>query len=436
MRILVFSKAPWDVSNNLGNTLSNWFSGWKEDVFFHITTRYGIFNNNVCNDYFIVSEGDMLRNYYRPESIGSRVDSSRLSVVKSNEALHRKRNMGIQGIILSVMHRYPLASIYYLSMFLWNSGKWKNAKFRQFITDSNPDVFFAFLDDFYMLLPIIREVMKYTKARIVIYAADDTYNRRALGFLNNRFWKKNRALFEQTIRLADKLYGASPKLCDEYSRSFDVSVDPLYKGVRIDNRATRPFSPVVKIVYAGNLFYGRERVLMQVVEVLDNLYLQGFLSTFDVYCASELRWKNRKRMSTSKVARWMGGRHYDEIVEANSHASIVLHIESSEEQDIQMTRLSFSTKIIDALQSGACLLAYGPKDIASMEYIESIPGAIVVDDQMSLASALKHLISNPIEIANRARSSTAFAKEHHSVQNVHAQLRSDLSGFVLHESGN
>lgn len=66
----------------------------------------------------------------------------------------------------------------------------------------------------------------------------------------------------------------------------------------------------------------------------------------------------------------MGPRSYDEIKHIMHEADVVLHVESFDEKSIETVKYSFSTKIIDCLQSGSQILGVGPSGIASIEYLK------------------------------------------------------------------
>ena len=72
MNILVITKAAWDDRIASGNTLSNFFNGWKDVNFFCLYSREAMPNNNVCSEYYSVSPISIVKNLFRPSKIGKR----------------------------------------------------------------------------------------------------------------------------------------------------------------------------------------------------------------------------------------------------------------------------------------------------------------------------------------------------------------------------
>jgi hypothetical protein len=107
-------------------------------------------------------------------------------------------------------------------------------------------------------------------------------------------------------------------------------------------------------------------------------------------------------------------------------ADIVLHVESFNPVQIKNVRLSFSTKIIDCLQSGSCMMVIVPKGIASVEYPRKIEGAVVVDDLSMLGDTLKKIVLQPEQLAVRARRIHEFAQKNHQIDAVRSKLANDL----------
>ena len=72
----------------------------------------------------------------------------------------------------------------------------------------------------------------------------------------------------------------------------------------------------------------------------------------------------------------------------------VIHTESFKEEFKQAVAYSVSTKIADSLASGTCILAYGPKDVASIRYLIDNDVAFVVNNYEDLQTKLVELITN------------------------------------------
>ena len=66
----------------------------------------------------------------------------------------------------------------------------------------------------------------------------------------------------------------------------------------------------------------------------------------------------------------------------NNEADILLHVESFNEKMKKYTRLSISTKIPEYLASKRLIIAIGPVDIASIEYLKDNKAALILDNNI------------------------------------------------------
>ena len=72
----------------------------------------------------------------------------------------------------------------------------------------------------------------------------------------------------------------------------------------------------------------------------------------------------------------------------------VIHTESFDEKNKQCVSYSVSTKIVDSLMSGTCILAYGPPEIASIHYLKENNAAYCITDDSSLITSLTEFMKN------------------------------------------
>ena len=74
MRILVVGGGSWDDTSSLGNTMSNFFAGWEEDIFYNLYFRETRPNNSVCKHYYQITTKELLKKYFNRKTIGRRFD--------------------------------------------------------------------------------------------------------------------------------------------------------------------------------------------------------------------------------------------------------------------------------------------------------------------------------------------------------------------------
>ncbi len=429
MNILVYNRSTWDERNAVGNTYSNWFDGecWENDVFYNFYMRSSKPNNDVCKNYYCVTVNDLIKNFFHKEKIGKQF-------IYEKENIKQDQNDGAKSSenkMINFLHNNSSNVLYAFMEYLCYHGSWINKRFINYLKEINPDVFFATAADDGMLFKMIQTVKQYTNAKVILFIADDVYGKYcSLPFYRGKLLKKN---FCEIIGQADYLYGASKILCKEYQKLFNRTINVLYKGCTFTNEVLKKSDDKIKIVYAGNMYYGRDDVLKVLADKLFCLKKNGINVQLDIYSGVEKNEELITKLERKDVSFFRGSRSYKEIKKELADADIVLHIESFEQKHIDYVHYSFSTKIIDCLQSGSVLMVIGPKGIASVEYARTIPGAIVIDDLDNLERELLKL--KDFDFAGAAESIRKFAIEKHDIHNVQENLRKDFC-FICDEYRN
>lgn len=418
MNILVVGGGSWDDTTSLGNTFSNIFSGWKDVILHNLYFRETAPNNSVCKDYFRITTKEILMKYWTPQKIG-------MAFQTTGECSKREdRNGAKEKKAISMIHRFGLNAIYELEDQLWYSRKWINEELDRFIDRVNPDIIFSFAaGNSYMWLPIEYIKMR-TGAKLVLLVADDLHTTYRLN--NDRHHMRMRKDLDQLMGLADRVYGISEEMCAYYQKLYGIVATPLYKGCLFENRPISQVHTPIKIVYAGNLLFGRLETLIVLVDCLERLNTDGVRATLDVYSGTIITEEEEKRINRGFSARFHGEITYQEVKQKMAEADVVLHVESFEDEQIKRVRYSFSTKIIDCLQSGSVMLAIGPKGISSIEYPRKIPGAVVIDDLQEIYDQVYELVSEGKRLVDRAGQIRTYALDRHDIVQVRKELQKDF----------
>lgn len=413
MKILVLSRNAWDDTNSIGNTLTNFFGGLKNVEFANIYFRSAGPNNRICRTYYHTSETEVLRNWLTPHKIGK-------AFRQDGPPEERKNGDGREKKLIRTIQKYGLGFAYKLSDHLWNSKKWQNENLRRFVEDFAPDLIFSFVKSAPQYVLTVQYLRENFDIPLMTWIADDEYT----GLQKQGARKKIEGL-AYILKESSKVFGCSEEICAYYNAVFDCNAVPLYKSCDLSGELPPKTGDVLRMVYAGNLLYGRKEILLQLAEVLEG-YADREV-TFDIYSNTPLSEGDRAVFDRLTKTTYMGSRPYDVIKEKLAEAHIVLHAESFEEAEILKTRYSFSTKIIDCLQSGSVLLGIGPAGLASIEYIRRIPGACVIDEQTRIGAGMLAFLAEADKFAHRAASIRDFAREHHdaSVQNIRLQQNID-----------
>ena len=115
----------------------------------------------------------------------------------------------------------------------------------------------------------------------------------------------------------------------------------------------------------------------------------------------------------------------DKVPAIIAENDVLVFTESMDGKNMSVARLSFSTKIIDYIQSGKCILAVGPKDVAPIEYFKNEDAAIVATNKKELMDALV-LLTDQTVIHEYAEKAIACGKRNHDRKKMHNTIYSIL----------
>lgn len=420
MKILIITKYEWDNGLAGGNTLTNLFGDWSDVELYNIYCRDAPPCNACCHYYYTVSPIDLVKHIFTPWKIGREFTYQGLG---NNNTYPRTIH---EASLKKMSKRYQLAFDIAYDL-LYSTRAWLNKRLKIFIQTVNPDLVFLFgtPDSFNYLLA--KYLKKKAGVPIVAYFVDDHYNKAANKYNLFNIWHKKR--LKKTAEMASKCYAISQQMCDEYSFTFNKSFSLLFKGCDLSGVKTNICTPI-KIVYAGNLYYGRDVVLTELAKAIAHINAKSQRVHLDIYSSTVISKEISSILNRVEVSSLHSPRPYEEIKRILHEADIVLHVESFDKEQINSVRLSFSTKITDCIQSGAKVLAIGPHSIASIRFLETIPGVTVVTDMTLIIKTLQGLLQSREHLYEDALATYSYASTHLTKECLTKRFRSDLFSLI------
>ena len=417
MNILVITKAAWDDRIASGNTLSNFFEGWEGVNFSCLYSRDAEPNNNVCKEYYSISPISIIKHFFNPSEIGRRFIyefQNGHSIDSTNE---------VKMISTAKRNKSFFELVYYLA---YATNSWKNGSFKKFIADSNPDIVFCFCQSDPLTYKAVKYVKQNTTARIVSYFVDDLYRTRTSTF--NIIQKQKNRYLKGIVQMSDLCYAISQRMCNEYKDLFGKPFRLLHKGCEISQTKTVVNSPV-RFVYAGNLFYHRDKilgVLAKAIEKVNNGIQKAYL---DIYSGTPVNEESLSMLNIEGASTLHKARSFEDIKQIMREADIVLHVESFDEEQMKLVRLSFSTKITDCMQSGSMMMAIGPEIVASIDYATRLPGCVVVNNLDNLEKTIRGLLDCNNTIIENAAKTNRFALKNVELNQLRNRLKSEFESL-------
>lgn len=420
MRILTISLNAWNDTLATGNTFSNFFSNRTEnDVFANIYCREEKISNELCSKYFRITERDILSSLVHHKSAGEAFDVS-----KAEKKIESDSLLSVSNKNGNLLRRYRPATLLFLREFIWCVSTWKGKKLRKFLLDFRPEIIYMHVHTNWYMHKLLWYCQKLTGAKLVVFSGDDVWSYKRHGLLQRIYHWRLRKYLKYTFTHADIVCGGSPQLCEEFGYIFKIDIMPLYKTcIKLAAPNNKGLSYPLKAVYCGNLLYGRDEVLCQLVEQIRKFNKEKLLFQLIIYSNTSLTENQLKVLDDGYNSRFEGAKPYGEIVQILNECDFSIFAESYNPKFIKETRLSFSTKILDYMQASSVIIAVGPDSIASIDYLKQTGTALMLDIPESFDSVLEQVVDNPDIVKEYADKKYNYALKHHKTPTLLIMMR-------------
>lgn len=430
MKILILSAEVWRDDTNGGNVLSNIIKGLDAEIA-QVFCNPGTPDNKLCKRYYQMTDGMVMRNFFAHRPIGSELifDSYPCEAGADAKEIAEQPNKKMY----SFFHRHRLGIFYFAKNFLWNHSNWKHDRFKKFIDDFAPDIIFAPCYGSKFMLKMTRFVAEYTGKKVISYISDDSYTlcqfRLSPYFWLNRF--SVRRQLRKTFPYYSLVYTMTQTQKEQCERDFRANMKILRKSADADKIPTKnQVGSPIKLVYAGGIYLNRYKTLARIARAISNINKDGVRMTLDIYTANEITKKINKLLNDGVNSRLHGAVSQEELSEIYKASDIALHVESFSLKNRLEVRMSFSTKIVDCLASGAAPMAVCDALQGGYRYLAENDAAICVDSLKNIEQALSDICENPKKIlyyANRARE---CVKKNHDQEETDKMLREDFKALI------
>lgn len=363
--------------------MSSLLGHWPIDRIAQVTISNLTPDISVCNNFFRITDLDVYRSLFKKcnYSVGQHINSEKISSICSYNS--GKPQSTIKDMIQNVMrNRLPIAIT--ARNFVWSIGKWKSRSFIKWLEDFSPDVVFFQSGHISLTFRIVEFICDHYKVPLLMQTTDDYlsskftidpffwYNLISLRKWYNRFAKRSKAIFPIGDRMAEV-----------YSSKFGGIYYPVMNSVTITDRVFERTNDIdeLRFVYTGSLHSGRFNMLCHLAEKLHNMGGKYQKAHINVYSQVPPTPKEMKSISNLTNISYEGGLYNQhDVSEVQQGGDVLIHVESFRPRDKYITRLSISTKIPEYMVSGTCILAIGPKDVASIKYITDQGFGFVISD--------------------------------------------------------
>lgn len=392
-----------------------------------IYTRSGAPDKEISRA-FCITEKMLIKNLLKKTPVGTSVESSDVSSVAKTQETKKERG------IINFMKSRRWTVFFWLQNFIWKIGRWKSPELKTFVEEYNPDVIFTVLSDSIILNKLILHIKKITGKPLVLYAWDNNYSLKRL-MVSPLKWINhfsNRRMMKNVSKAADIMYVISEVQKADYEKAFSRKCKVLTKGEDFDDTKlpVKAINKPLQFVYTGNIGMNRWKSLAHIANVLERINVDSIKAQLRIYTGNDVNSKIKKALYKGESSFLMGSVSAEKVAVIQNNADVLVHVEATDLNNKLLVRQSFSTKLVDYFYKSKCIVAYGPKDVASILHLIKNDAAIVADNEKELEEKLRKIIESPDAICEYGKKAWECGKRNHHRKEIQKMLNDDFEYLI------
>ena len=425
-RLLVSSIDVWNNTSG-SDTFTNLLSGYNPKKVANIYFRSGVPTSTAATSYFYICENSVIKSIFRQsEQTGWCVEKN----VNADGRKEMECNISIEKSRYAFFSKHRLWLFVFARELLWKLGNWKSPELERFVQEFDPEVLFFPVESYIHFNRVNRYLIEKTKVPAIAYIWDDNFTYKGsknVGFLIHRFFLRRSV--KKLVDKVQKVFVINSKMQREFKDCYGIDAEILTKGANIAAYSnSKESSAPLKMVYTGKMLYGRLETIQMISEILDEVNQNGIKISFEIYSGTQLN-EYEKQSLTRKGVHFCGSVTQEKVAAIQAEADILLLAEAISGKHVYDARLSFSTKVVDYLAAGKCIVAVGPRDIASIEYLTDENAALTASNREEILDLFKNQLNVAVvrEYGVRARN---LAIEKHNIKDVQKHLYDSFASVL------
>lgn len=409
--VLIISANALSKTQNNGKTIATLFDKWPKESISHLFFREESEDKELCKKFFCITDYDVLDHLIsfrrKPYAITEKsVVGAEKKKIEHYSILVKKIHNELKGNVtgentvqkLRIGAKEGKGIVRAIERIIWKRKKWILEEIWEWMKDCPPDVIFLQCTGAVSLFHFAEAISKKYSIPLIIQCLDDftevVYENSFIDSIEVAMHNRD---LKKIINRASSVITISDKMKIEYKRRFGGKSYFVYSNAvnRYSESKELNLKKGVIFLYMGNLGHERINVLFELGKILDELSReQNIKLTMRIYSSTVLTPEQKQFIKECNCIEMMGFATSDQINSIIEESDFLLHVESFSENFRKMVRLSLSTKIGEYLSSNRCMIAIGPREIASVEYLAERKLALVIDnnDHKKMKDNILHII--------------------------------------------
>lgn len=411
-KILVITVSAWN-SKVGANTWAALLEKYDSKNIANICIREEVPDSKVCGRFFVVSENRVIKSV-----LNRKIETGR-EVFLQKETNENANDLCEHNARYMKMRKRRRYIFLYAREILWKLGKWKTKELDDFLDDFKPDIILHSMDGYIHLNRITDYAIRRTRAKAIGYIWDDNFTYKqssAIGYKIYRYFQ--RKSLKKLAKKTSAFFAITPMTKREADRFFGIDCVVLTKPLNaFPSLSDRTFTFPLRILYTGNLFIGRDKSLLSLIDAAERINAGECYFTIDVFTTTPLSAEQKAKFNRG------GCTIHDaipqsEVIKKQKEYDVLLFLEAMRGKYSRTARLSFSTKLTDYLSAGKPILAIGNADTAPMRYLSENNAALTAANDLQIEKCLEEILQNPQILQDYAVNACRCGIENHDPQKI------------------
>lgn len=431
----MISQYPWKKDNSFGNTYSNIFGKIEGIEIAHIYLMDGKPDyEQVITHYYQIPEKEVMRSCLKPfakqRGAGHIVHLEDFRDESRAVADAGGHGGSLYGRLLRFGKRHHWNLMFFAREVAWKFGKVDYKGMMDFVEDFKPELFFLPFSNLYYTNRLALYIKEHYDVPMVMEMAMDHYSLKRVSY-NPLFWidrLEKRAMIRKLAARTEKIYAISKRLKEELENGLHVPCEVLYK-IPDENRESTPYEGVhkpVRFLFTGNIYANRWKSL----GLLANALKKTEAGILDIYTANPITKDIDKALNIEGVSKIHAPVSQEKVIKLQNDADVLVHAEAFDKANKMLVRCAISTKIMDYLSVGRTILAIGPSDVASIEYLHQNDLALSANTEEDVKAIVSKIKNKPQILMQYAKKGRDYVKYNLNATELRQGLFNSLQNVV------
>lgn len=417
-RIMVVSGNAFSKVSNNGKTLECLLNKWPCEKIAHIYFTGEKEDTEFCHKFFSLTIYDVIdklisfekKEYATMEKSGGNAFDVRYKSEKYTKPIKRvfnemKERIGDDNVLQKMREnakdRSPKSYIMGIPFII--EQRWIKKEVHRWIGEFEPELILLQCSGDALLFKIAHFIRKKYNIPMILQILDDfTTPLYPKSLLEKIVIHNHIRHLTSSINRSSAIITISDKMSKEYEDKFGEHNYYVFSNARDLLCCEKSYDfrqKNIRFLYTGNLGLERINVLADLGKILDQLrsdYKKDI--ELRIFSGTALTQMQKRMLEGIRSINFMGFILPEKMLTEIENTDFLLHVESFSPIYRKRVRLSMSTKIGEYLSANRCIVAIGPGEVASIDYIKKNRLGFVIDDENFKINKVEEIFLNKCNI--------------------------------------